>query len=116
MFSYEVACPHCGKTFSYSLLKFKSRYICEQCEHRILVDTKLMPILIQAFIFITFSQIYIMVLPKMGIENSFFTYVILFFLLYAWMIILVEIMVRLLGFHKIFRVSMFDAVGKQVSK
>ena len=111
MLSYKIKCPNCGKEFDYSLLKFQSRHVCETCKKKIIVETRMVTMLVQAAVFILLGQLYVQILPSMGIENSFFTYVILFILLFFLLVIRDEILVKLFGINSVFRVDMLIPIN-----
>lgn len=113
MLSYKIKCPNCGEEFEYSLLKFQSRHVCEKCKKKIIVETRMVTMLVQAAIFLLLGQLYVQYLPFIGIENSFLTYVILFVLLFFLLVIMDEILVKLFGINSVFRVDMLIPINRK---
>lgn len=105
MLNFRLKCPKCGHPFLYGVLKFKSRYECEECHAHIVVEMRLAAMLVQAGVFLVIAQTFMNTMALYKIEMNFMWYVLLFFILLFLMILIDYIGVKLLGYDKIFKVQ-----------
>lgn len=50
LFTIDLKCPYCQHTFQYNILSFKARSECPNCEHRLIVRTKMSVAVISSII------------------------------------------------------------------